>query len=201
MKAAVAIVVAMVALLGADVVRASDLLAGSEVLGGGAAVRVHAARLWAAHTAARPIDVFAPEGRESDRTVVRYLQACTRPADHIWEPTGNFATPYYADRGVVEHLFWYAGFRSSDAEQQQTLRWLETQRVPLVIIRQIGQAKDVFAGHPLIRAYVRDRYVDVTSSRARSHVFTEGRPLTILARRDLVPSGRYAMLDLPCFAG
>lgn len=201
LRVAVALVVAMVALLGADAVHAGDLLTGSEVLNGGAAIRSRAARLWTAHVAAPPLDVFAPEGAENDRTFVRYLQACTRPADRIWEPTGNFATPYYADRGVVQHLFWYTGFRSSDAEQRQTLRWLETQRVPLVLIRQVGSARDVFAGHPLIRDYIRDRYVDVTSPRARSDVFTEGRPLTILSRRDLVPTGRYEMLDLPCFAG
>ena len=201
LRTAVVLVVALVGLLSADAVHVGDLFEKTELADGVVGARAKANRLWAAHTAARPIDVFAPEGTASDRTVVRYLQVCTAPTDRIWEPTGNFATPYYADRGIVEHLFWYAGFRASEAEQQQTLRWVEARRVPLVIIRQVGQARDVFSGHPLIQAYVRDHYVDITSERARSAEFTGGRPLTLLARRDLMPTGRFEPLDLPCFAG
>ncbi len=201
MRTAVVLTVVMVGLLGADAVHAGDLFEKTELVDGVSAGRAKAAKLWAAHTAARPIDVFSPDGAQSDRTIVRYLRECTRPADRIWEPTGNFATPYYADRGIVEHLFWYAGFRASEAEQQQTLHWVQARRVPLVIVRTVGQPRDVFASHPLVQAYVRDHYVDVTSERARSSAFTGGRPLALLARRDLVPSGRYEPLDLPCFAG
>ncbi|MEQ1896675.1 MAG: hypothetical protein ABL971_04715 [Vicinamibacterales bacterium] len=200
LRTAVVVTVVMVGLLGVDAVHAGDLFEKTEFVDGAAGARAKATRLWTAHTAARPIDVFAPEGTESDRVVVRYLQVCTRPTDRIWEPTGNFATPYYADRGIVEHLFWYAGFRASEAEQRQTLRWVQARRVPLVIVRTVGQPRDVFAGHPIIQAYVRDHYVDVTSERARSSAFTGGRPLTLLARRDLVPTGQFEPLDLPCFA-
>jgi len=200
-RVAATLLLAVTVLGAGDAVHAMDSLAGTGVLDGLPAARAQAVMLWDAHTATRPLDVFAPSGERSDRTIVRYLNACTRPTDRIWEPTGNFATAYYADRGVVEHMWWYAGFRAGRAQELRTLQWLATQRVPLVVIRSVGQFRDVFADYPLIGSYVREHYADVTSRLASEDVFREGRPLVVLARRDLAPSGRYEALDLPCYAG
>ncbi|MBM3778555.1 MAG: hypothetical protein FJW23_09995 [Acidimicrobiia bacterium] len=200
LRGAAVVLVAVVSLTGLDAARAGDLLDESELFEGSGAVRARTARLWSAHTANRPIDVFAPVGARDDRTIVRYLRECTEASDRIWEPTGNFATPFYADRGVVQHLFWYAGFRSGATPERESLAWIERHRVPLIVIRPVGSQTDVFGRHPVVQAWIREHYHDVTSVRARDDLFTEGRPLAVLARNGLQPVRTFEPLDLPCFA-
>jgi hypothetical protein len=198
--AATVLLVGGLAVITFDLVDIGDLLDRSELPRGLSAARARAAQLWTLHAAERPIDVFSPPGTDDERTIVRYLHECTAPGDRIWEPTGNFATAFYADRGVVQHMFWYGGFRHAPAQQEQTLRWLEHERVPLLVIRGDADPLNVFRAHPLIRDYVRKTYVDVTSARARSPRYTGGRPLSVFAHRDLKPVRTYERLDLPCFA-
>jgi hypothetical protein len=196
---------AVVCLTGLDAADAGDLLDRSELKGGPSAASRRAAQLWRLHTAPSPIDVFSPPGtvddsppgRADERTIVRYLYECTAPGDRIWEPTSNFAMPYYADRGMVQHQWWSSGFRRERAQQEQTLSWLERQRVPIVIVAGPQSSADVFRSHPLIYAYVRANYVLVTS--AVSGVYTDGRSLEVLVRRDRRPVRVYEGLDLPCF--
>ncbi len=194
-----AALVAVVCLTGWDAAAAGDLLDRSELKGGPFAAAGRAAQLWRFHTTRPPIDVFSPPGTADERTLVRYLYECTEPDDRIWEPTSNFATPYYADRGVVEHQWWSSDFRREPAQQEQTLRWLEQQQVPIVITVGTGNAAKVFRSHPLIRAYLQAHYVDVTSAASKASVYTEGRSLEVLVRRDRQPVRVYEGLDLPCF--
>lgn len=196
---AAAALVAVVCLTAWDVAEANDLLRRSELKEGPAAAARRAAELWRYHTTRPPIDVFSPPGTTTERTLVRYLHECTEPDDRIWEPTSNFATPYYADRGVVEHQWWSSNFRRQPEQQEQTLRWLQRQQVPIVITVGTGSAAEVFRSHHLIYAYLQREYVDVTSEAARASVYTEGRSLEVLVRRDRRPVRLYEGLELPCF--
>jgi hypothetical protein len=195
-----AALIAAVCLTTWDVAHADDLLKRSDVTGGAVAAAQRAAQLWRSHTTRPPIDVFSPPGTASERTLVRYLYECTEPGDRIWEPTSNFATPYYADRGVVEHQWWSSNFRRQPEQQAQTLRWLQHQEVPIVITVGTGSAAEVFRSHPLIYEYLQAEYVNVTSETAKASVYTEGRSLEVLVRRDRKPVRLYEQLDLPCFA-
>ncbi len=196
---AAAVLVAVVCLVAWDAAVADDLLGRSELKEGPSAAAGRAAQLWRFHTARPPIDVFAPPGVVDERTVVRYLYECTEPGERIWEPTSNFAMPYYAERGMVEHQFWYAHFRRAPEQQEQTLRWLDRQRVPIVITVGAGGSALIFRSYPRILAYLRAHYVNVTSEASNAFVYTEGRPLEVLARRDRPPVRIYAGLELPCF--
>lgn len=199
-RASITAVVGTVMLLAASIADAGGILSSTELPRGTAAAARRAAQLWQLHTAAAPLAVFSPPGTHDDRTIVRYLHECTVAGDRIWETTGNFATGYYADRGVVQQMFWYGGFRREPEQEAQTLAWLADQRVPLLVARGFEVPLDVFKRHPRILAYVREHYRDVTSSLARSPEHANGRAVAVFARRDLVPLRTYEPLDLPCFA-
>lgn len=198
-QAVSAALVAVVFLTGWDAAAVDDLLNRSELRDGPSATGRHVAQLWRFHTTYPPIDAFSPPGTTDDRTLVRYLYECTEPSDRIWEPTSNFATSYYADRGVVEHQWWSSDFRRDSAQQDQTLRWLEGRHVPIMIIVGTGDSAKVFRSHPLIYEYVQTHYVNATSAASRASIYTGGRTLEVLVRRDRPPVRVYEGLDLPCF--
>jgi hypothetical protein len=126
-----------------------------------------------------------------------YLHACTTEQDRI------FVQPYIpqvlalARRGFAGgHADLRPGFFKTEEAQQLTLRRLQAQSVPVVLL-ETGDSLDNFrSSFPLIAAYLDERYAV-----AGTHTFDQRFGITVLAARNVTPARRYQPFDWPCFAG
>lgn len=137
----------------------------------------------------------ARENRPDLVTLALYLYHCTTERDRI------FVQPYIpqvlglARRGFAGgHADLRPGFFTTEGAQRLTLERLASQSVPVVLLEDGGSLANFRRSFPLITSYLDARY-DV----AGTHTFDERFGITLLARRDATPTGRYAPLGWPCF--
>ena len=122
------------------------------------------------------------------RQIVRYARACTEPTDRIlvtW-----FAPQIYfgSNRRFAGNQWVYINYRNSAQQQEEVLRLMGGQAVPLVVARENDP---MFAGFwPLLAAYVEREYRQVGSLGG----------MTIYADRGRAPTGADTVTGLPCFA-
>jgi hypothetical protein len=131
-------------------------------------------------------------GRSELFTLAAYLHACTAPGAHV------FVQPYLphvialARRPFAGgHADLRTGFFTSDADQQQTLRRLRRQDVPVVLLSE--PPASFGASFPLIGAYLLEQY-DV----AGTYTFDDRFPIVLLWRKGVDAGGRFTALDWPC---
>ena len=156
--------------------------------------------LMAAYMTAPPVDTYAPPGIGDDRILIRYFYECTAPGDAIWELGGNFAWPYYAERTVVQHPFWFIGFKSTPADQARTLAWVAAHPVPLIFAKDGTRPLQWLEGYSEVHRYAEGRFQDVTTPAVKQlYANDNNRGVWILADRTLTPTRTFEPLGLPCF--
>ncbi len=126
-----------------------------------------------------------------------YLNACTTEHDRI------FVQPYIpqvlalARRGFAGgHADLRPGFFKTDEAQRLTLRRLQAQSVPIVLLETGDSLENFRQSFPLITAYLDERYAV-----AGTHTFDDRFGITVLAARDRTPTRQYQPFDWPCFGG
>jgi hypothetical protein len=99
----------------------------------------------------------------------------------------------------VWHTYWSLGFLRDDASQRTFLRWIEQTSAPVIVVRR-GRPDPVtvFDAYPLIKAYVAERYREVTSPELEAFV-KEGNRMELLVDRGRTASSVFEPLGLPCF--
>jgi hypothetical protein len=91
-----------------------------------------------------------------DSPVARYLAACTPPEARVFINWFDPQVPFFAQRGFAGGMSVVFGSHwSSDADQRRTIEQMESQNVPVVIIRA---ASDELNNYPRLMAYLNERY-------------------------------------------
>jgi hypothetical protein len=131
-----------------------------------------------------------------DSPVARYLAACTPPEARVFINWFDPQVPFFAQRGFAGGMaFVFGSHWSSDADQRRTIEQMESQKVPVVIIRA---ASDELTPYARLVAYLNERYRE---GGATSFGVPGGDPraFRILIKRDLgdVPTDPQWMLPCP----
>ena len=138
------------------------------------------------------------EGEEQPRLlrVAAYLNACTDAADRVFV-LGNYPELYYfSDRAFAGGHAWLLPlYYSDDVDEARIVARLREASVPIVITESGSEYEEEY--RPVfnqVHAYLEGEYVQ-----AGEVEIGGARPLRVLVRAGLEPTGRYAALDLPCF--
>jgi hypothetical protein len=176
---------------------APERLSGLVLRYGGLFTRAAAAVRY--HSQPRQLDAYAPPTERNERLIVRYAAVCLTERDRIWDTSDWFPLSYYSGRRPVWHTYWSLGFLRDDASQRKFLRWIEGTSAPVIVVRR-GRPDPVtvFDTYPLIKAYVSERYREVTSPELEAFV-KEGNRMEILVDRGRTATGVFEPLGLPCF--
>ena len=150
------------------------------------------------HSIVPVIDAYAPPEVDNELMIVRYVYRCLDPGEHIWDAAQWFPLSYYTEHPLVDHPNWRLGFRRShDAEMAARLR--AGPLPPVIVIESESDPYNAFKHYPVIQALVREKYEPLTSP-AMDEFRARIDNITLLRDRSRQPTGRYAPLDLPCFA-
>jgi hypothetical protein len=150
------------------------------------------------HSALPIIDIYAPADVNDERLIVRYFYRCLDPGERIWDASQWFPLPYYTDHPLLDHPNWRIGLRRShDAEMAARLR--SGPLPPVIVIEHEADPYGAFKHYPVIQALVRERY-ELLTSPAMDEFRKNIDNISLLRDRSRQPTGRYAPLDLPCFA-
>jgi hypothetical protein len=99
---------------------------------------------------------------------------------------------------MLDQPNWRLGIRRShDAEIAARLR--AGTLPPLIVIEDESDPYNAFKHYPTVQALVREKYEPISSpamDEFRKHIDN----VTLLRDRSRQPTGRFAPLDLPCFA-
>jgi hypothetical protein len=137
----------------------------------------------------------------SDRLVplADYVRACTRPADRVLATWFVPELYWQVDRGFAGGLAVLFGDHwSEDRFERHIVRRLETESVPIVIMRFGPRWIDieyVREAWPLLADYVARRY----EVGATTNFGVNDSTYQIWVRRDLTSQGRYGPAGLPCY--
>jgi hypothetical protein len=128
--------------------------------------------------------------------LAEYLRACTRPQDRVLLVASAPQDLAMATRAFAAgHPTFTPGFYTSPEEQQQMLRRLRSQSVPVVVTaRETTYLEDVAPEFPLIHDYVTTFYEPVGELEGLA-----GDAMRILVRRGHSTTGVYGATGLPCF--
>jgi hypothetical protein len=163
---------------------------------GGATRRARSAI--ARHSAVPIIDNYAPADVTDERMIVRYFYRCLDPGERIWDASQWFPLPYYTEHPLFEGPNWRIGIRRShDAEMAASLR--SGPLPPVIVVEHESDPYNAFKYYPVIQALVREKYEPLTSP-AMDDFRKNIDEISLLRDRSRQPTGRYAPLDLPCFA-
>ena len=160
--------------------------------------RAQAAHQLTAFATSPPIDSYAPADSQDDRLLIRYFRECTEPADAIWGVTQGFAWPYYAERQLVLHPEWAAGFKRTLADQEYALAWVKAHGVPIIFSIDADPIQALEA-YPLVHAYVTGRYVNASTPAFQQIFADERRTGWIYVDAQRTPVRTDNVLGLPCF--
>jgi hypothetical protein len=155
-----------------------------------------AAEVWTELGVPPPV-MAAHEDQPETLHLATYVSACTEPRDRLFV-LGHYPELYYfADRRFGGGHAWLLPLYYTDtADEMLIVERLERERVPIIITEAehvyLQQYRPVFER---LHAFLQTTYRDA------GNVDVDGAdPLRILVRRDLVPTGSYEPLRLPCFA-
>jgi hypothetical protein len=152
----------------------------------------------ARHSALPIIENYAPADVTDERLVVRYFYRCLDPGERIWDAAQWFPLPYYTDHPVFDNQHWRIGIRRShDAEMAARLR--SGPLPPVIVIEDESDPYNAFKHYPVIQAFVREHYEPLTSP-AMDDFRKNVDDINLLRDRSRQATGRFAPLDLPCFA-
>lgn len=144
-----------------------------------------------------PIDAYAPAEVRGQRALFRYIWECTHPDDRIWDLNTIYPLPYYTDRRPVQHVYWAWAYRAEPEHQRQTLDWLASQSVPIVIEVDSRRWMQELEAYDLLYEYASAVYVEVASEKLDEN--SEGRRIRVFVDHRREATGWYEPLDLPCF--
>jgi len=152
----------------------------------------------ARHSALPIIDQYAPADVTDERLIVRYFYRCLDPDERIWDAAQWFPLPYYTNHPVFDNQNWRIGIRRShDAEMAKRLR--SGTLPPVIVVEDESDPYNAFKHYPVIQALVRENYEPLTSP-AMDDLRKNVDNIHLLRDRSRQPTGRFAPLDLPCFA-
>jgi hypothetical protein len=142
-----------------------------------------------------------PLGELSDRSrpgpvrAALYLEACTRPADHV------FVTPYLPQVVALSgrpfaggHADLRPDFYNTETHQRLTIERLERQSVPIVIMPPEREREGFRRSFPILDDYLRTRFQE-----AGAIDLGEDQMLQLLVERARPASGRFEPFGWPCF--
>lgn len=126
--------------------------------------------------------------------VVRYLNACTGPSDHLlvtWP-----AAEYYfftRRRFAAGHALLLPPRAFTERQhQQRMIERLERQFVPIVLINETA-SEEFDRSYPLLSAYLAEHYVPIWQ-----YTIYDGSVITVARRSDLHASSTYGSEQWPC---
>jgi hypothetical protein len=150
-------------------------------------------------TTSPPIEEWSKPDSEGLRAAVRYVRDCTTPKDRVFVTVYRPEMVFYSGRGFAGGVPFMLGDHFSSPEtQEQIVRKLDTQRVPIVIAEAKGFAADgeFSKRQPVIRQYLTTRY---EVGGATTFGANGGETYLVLVDRSLAPSGSYSPYSLPCY--
>jgi hypothetical protein len=143
-----------------------------------------------------PLERFAPPGSSGLRGLIRYLNRCTKPSDHLLVLGYQPEVFFHADRRVGGGNVVFQANLGAEPHQQATIvTRLQRESVPIVIL-PVNRLDEIERSYPIVKDYVDRRY-----ELAQESGFGEGRPIRVLIDRHAVPSHLDQELGLPCFSG
>ena len=178
-----------------DISGADQRLAETSVLAGPRALLRHGARVVSTLAMAPPSETWAPTSRNVP--VARYVRSCTKPTDRLLVTSFEPDLYFFAGRAFAgDQIFFYPEYRTSPEDQQRTLARLEGQSVPIVLVDVGRHEGDIRAQFGLLHDYLTRRYAVAGEAR-----FDQSDPVVfrVLVDRQLIPTGSYEPLGLPCF--
>ncbi len=129
--------------------------------------------------------------------VARYVNACTTPNDRVLVLSYLPEVFFLSGRGFAGGRVWIRpNYFTSDDDQNSIITKTSSRRVPIVLTEAEPTYGDDFVeSFPKLDAFLRSQYDD-------RGTFDFGRDLRlrVLVRRDLQPTGRFPIRDLPCFS-
>jgi hypothetical protein len=150
-------------------------------------------RTTAADLSRRPLDVGVP-GSTGVAGLTRFVHDCTTPQDRLLLVAYEPQVFYYSERLFAGGMaFFHQRSNSSDAEQVQIVRTLESEQVPFVVVDE-RNLRTLEEDYPRLSAYLQQRFVAAGASTfggdgtRRFRVLTD-RQRTAASTRD----------NLPCF--
>lgn len=127
-------------------------------------------------------------------TLALYLDECTRPDDRVLIQHYIPQVLGLARRAFAGgHADLRPGFFQTTSAQELTLRRLQRQSVPLILLDVDGSLDNFRRSFPLITEYM-DRYYRV----AGTYTFDGRFGVTLMMRNDLTVTGTYEPLGWPC---
>lgn len=142
-----------------------------------------------------PLDRWSSPTSQGPIRLAFYLEACTRPTDRVFISPYLPAVPALARRPFSGgHPDLRPGFFDTEADEELFLARFETQSVPVLVMPIDDDRAQFDAGFPRVAAYFESRY-----ERAGERDLGDGLRLAFMVDRRRVPSGRYDVLDLPCY--
>jgi hypothetical protein len=128
--------------------------------------------------------------------VASYLNACTDSTDRVFV-LGNYPELYYfSDRPFAGgHAWLLPKYYTDDTDETRIVARLRRARVPIVVTETASEYEEEY--RPVferVHAYLEDEYVHAGEVDAGGP-----RPLRVLVRAGLEPTGQYEELGLPCF--
>lgn len=166
------------------------------LLSGPGAIAARGARVWGRIGTAPPIDQIPPNERGLP-VLIRYVHDCTRPTDRVlvtsWRSEVFFLSGRAFGGGV---MFFLQEHWSSRATQQYIVSKLEREPVAVVLSDVEAYDKYIVPSHGLVHRHLQANYQAIAESK-----FGDERRETyrVLVNPQLVPSGTYEPLSLPCF--
>ena len=126
--------------------------------------------------------------------MIRYVDRCTRPTDHLlvlgYQPEMYFT----ANRRIAGgNVSYQANLRALRRSRESSSPASSGRAFP-VVIQPVNTMKEVEQTYPRVKRYVDERY-----QLAQESGFGEGRLFRVLVDRQAVPSHVNQELGLPCF--
>jgi hypothetical protein len=142
-----------------------------------------------------PLEQWGGQGAQGPIRAAQYLEACTKPGDHV------FVTPYLpqvvalADRPFAGgHGDLRPDFFNTEAHQRLTIERLRRQSVPVVIMPPHDEYAGFQQSFPILDAYLQSRFQP-----SGALDLGDGVVLDLMVERTRPVTGRFHPFDWPCF--
>jgi hypothetical protein len=182
----------------ASIVQVAELGPRSEraaLTAGPVAAAGRAAELLGELRASPPIDARPRVLGAGGRALARYVHDCTRPTDRLLVTWFAPELYFFSGRGFSgKQLFWFTEYYASPREQDESVKALERDSVPIVIMRSdSGKFSSSFED---VHAYILRNYRLAREGRFGGNIEEMYR---VFVNRRTARSGEYRPLSLPCY--
>jgi hypothetical protein len=142
-----------------------------------------------------PLDSWADTSTTGPLRLAFYLNACTKPTDRVFVSPYLPQVPALSGRAFAGgHPDLRPGFFETRADQELFLQRFEQQSVPVLILGPMDEFPGFQAAFPLVAEHFLRRYQPIGDRE-----LGDGKRVGLMVERNRQPSGRYELLDLPCY--